>query len=84
MKSLARRLATIRPSELEQARELGGNAIDVGNVLVLAGAADDGVDDAEVVSKNEYALFVKIDDIELEAFLHCNDLTFLNNGEEKG
>ena len=39
--------------------------------------------EAEVVSKNEYALFVKIEDIEIEAFLHCNDLTFLNDGEEK-
>ena len=43
----------------------------------------DTVCDAEVVSKNEYALFVKVEDIELEAFLHCNDLTFLNNGEEE-
>ena len=39
--------------------------------------------DAEVVNKNEYALFVKVEDIDLEAFLHCNDLTFLNNGEEE-
>ena len=39
--------------------------------------------EAEIVSKNEYALFVKIEDIEIEAFLHCNDLTFLNDGEEK-
>ncbi len=39
--------------------------------------------EAEVVSKNEYALFVKIDDLEIEAFLHCNDLTFLNNGEDE-
>ena len=38
---------------------------------------------AEVVSKNEYALFVKVEDIDLEAFLHCNDLTFLNNGEDE-
>tara|TARA_Y100000768_G_scaffold388667_1_gene386008 strand:- start:265 stop:1998 length:1734 start_codon:yes stop_codon:yes gene_type:complete len=38
---------------------------------------------AEVISKNEYALFVKVEDIEIEAFLHCNDLTFLNNGEEE-
>ncbi len=38
---------------------------------------------AEVTSKNEYALFVKVEDIETEAFLHCNDLTFLNNGEEE-
>ncbi len=43
----------------------------------------DTICEAEVVSKNEYALFVKVDDIEVEAFLHCNDLTFLNNGEEE-
>ena len=43
----------------------------------------DTICEAEVVSKNEYALFVKVEDIELEAFLHCNDLTFLNNGEEE-
>ena len=39
--------------------------------------------EVEVVSKNEYALFVKVNDIEVEAFLHCNDLTFLTNGEEE-
>ena len=39
--------------------------------------------EAEIVSKNEYALFVKIEDIEIEAFLHCNDLTYSNNGEEE-
>ena len=39
--------------------------------------------EADIVSKNEYALFVKIEDLEIEAFLHCNDLTFLNNGEEE-
>ena len=43
----------------------------------------DTVTEAVVVSKNEYALFVKIEDIEVEAFLHSNDLTFLNNGEEE-
>jgi small subunit ribosomal protein S1 len=39
--------------------------------------------DGEVVNKNEYSLFVKIEDIEIDAFLHCNDLTYLNNGEEE-
>ena len=39
--------------------------------------------EAEVVGKNEYALFVKVEDLEIEAFLHCNDLTFLNNGEDE-
>ena len=29
-----------------------------------------------VASKNEYALYCKIDDLDIEAFLHCNDLVF--------
>ncbi|MDC3007837.1 S1 RNA-binding domain-containing protein [Candidatus Pelagibacter sp.] len=37
----------------------------------------------EVINKNEYSLFVKVDDINLDTFLHCNDLTYLNNGEEE-
>ncbi len=37
----------------------------------------------EVVNKNEYSLFVKIEDLDVDAFLHCNDLTYLNNGEEE-
>ncbi len=40
--------------------------------------------EGEVVSKNEYSLFVKIGDIsDIDAFLHCNDLTYLNNTEEE-
>ena len=39
--------------------------------------------ETEVVSKNEYSLFVKAANIEADAFLHCNDLTYLNNGEEE-
>ena len=39
--------------------------------------------EGEVVNKNEYSLFVKIEDLDVEAFLHCNDLTYLNNGEEE-
>ena len=41
------------------------------------------VDEAEVVSKNEYALFVKFKDIDVECFQHVNDLTFSNNAEEE-
>ncbi len=37
----------------------------------------------EVVNKNEYSLFIKIEDLEVDAFLHCNDLTYLNNGEDE-
>ena len=38
--------------------------------------------EGEVVNKNEY-FAVKIDDLDVDAFLHCNDLTYLNNGEEE-
>ena len=37
----------------------------------------------EIINKNEYSLFVNIENIGIDAFLHCNDLTYLNNGEEE-
>ena len=43
----------------------------------------DTIAEAEVVSKNEYALFVKFKDLDCECFLHSVDLTFSNNGEEE-
>ena len=43
----------------------------------------DTIVNGEVVNKNEYSLFVKIENLEIDAFLHCNDLTYLNNGEEE-
>jgi small subunit ribosomal protein S1 len=39
--------------------------------------------EGEIVNKNEYSLFVKIENLDVDAFLHCNDLTYLNNGEEE-
>jgi len=39
--------------------------------------------ETSVVNKNEYSLFVSVKDLDLDAFLHCNDLTYLNNGEEE-
>ena len=39
--------------------------------------------EGKIVNKNEYSLFVNIEDLEIDAFLHCNDLTYLNNGEEE-
>ena len=36
-----------------------------------------------IISKNEYSLFVNIEDTPADAFLHCNDLTYLNNSEEE-
>src|SRR6056300_667790 len=37
--------------------------------------------EGEVASKNEYSIFLKINGLDIDAFLHCNDLTYLNNGE---
>ena len=37
--------------------------------------------EGEVASKNEYSLFLKIDGLDIDAFLHCNDLTYLANAE---
>ena len=36
-----------------------------------------------VSNKNDYSIFVKIEDLDIDTFLHCNDLTYLNNGEEE-
>ena len=36
-----------------------------------------------VNSKNEYSIFLKIEDLDVDAFLHCNDLTYSTNGEEE-
>ena len=43
----------------------------------------DTIVDGEIVNKNEYSLFVKIENLDIDAFLHCNDLTYFNNGEEE-
>ncbi len=37
----------------------------------------------EVVNKNEYSLFINIKDLDIDTFLHCNDLTYQDNGEEE-
>ena len=39
--------------------------------------------EGEVVNKNEYSLFVKLGDLDIDTFLHCNDLTYTNNGEQE-
>ena len=39
--------------------------------------------ESEIINKNEYSLFVKVEDLDVDAFLHCNDLTYLNNSEEE-
>ena len=37
----------------------------------------------EVVNKNEYSLFINLENLDIDAFLHCNDLTYLDNSEEE-
>ena len=39
--------------------------------------------EGELVNKYVYSLFVRVENLEVDAFLHCNDLTYLNNGEEE-
>ena len=39
--------------------------------------------EGEIINKNEYSLFIRIENLDIDAFLHCNDLTYLNNGEEE-
>jgi small subunit ribosomal protein S1 len=36
-----------------------------------------------IVSKNEYSMFLKVADIDIDTFCHCNDLTYFSNGEEE-
>ena len=43
----------------------------------------DTIVEGEVANKNEYSLFVKLKDLDIDAFLHCNDLTYSSNGEEE-
>ena len=39
--------------------------------------------DGEIASKNEYSIFLKIDGLDIDAFLHCNDLVYTANSEEE-
>jgi len=43
----------------------------------------DTIVEGEVVSKNEYSIFLKVDDLDIDAFLHCNDLTYNTDGEKE-
>ena len=39
--------------------------------------------EGEVVNKNEYSLFVQVDKIDADIFVHINDLTWSNNNDEE-
>tara|TARA_B100000959_G_C14955841_1_gene613677 strand:+ start:203 stop:1960 length:1758 start_codon:yes stop_codon:yes gene_type:complete len=67
-----RRIAVSHKQTLPNPWEEFGKKIKVGSII-------SGV----VVGKNEYALFVQPKNYSIEAFLHCNDLHFLNKGEDE-
>ena len=67
-----RRVAISHRLTLENPFEIFEKKFPVGTIV-----------EGEVVNKNEYSLFVKVADLEIDAFLHCNDLTYSNNGEQE-
>ena len=67
-----RRVAISHKLTLENPFEVFKKRFPVGTIV-----------EAEVVNKNEYSLFVKVADLEIDAFLHCNDLTYSNNGDQE-
>jgi len=67
-----RRVAISHRLTLENPFEVFHKKFPVGSIV-----------EGEVVNKNEYSLFVKVENLEIDAFLHCNDLTYSNNGEQE-
>ena len=67
-----RRVAISHRLTLENPFEIFKKKFPVGTIV-----------EGEVVNKNEYSLFVKVENLEVDAFLHCNDLTYSNNGEQE-
>ena len=67
-----RRVAISHRLTKENPFEVFGKKYPVGTII-------EGI----VVNKNEYSLFLNVENLEIDAFLHCNDLTYLNNGEEE-
>ena len=67
-----RRVAISHKLTLENPFETFEKKFPVGSVV-----------EGEIVNKNEYSLFVKVDNLDIDTFLHCNDLTYFNNGEEE-
>ncbi len=67
-----RRVAISHRLTLENPFEIFEKKFPIGSIV-----------EGEVVNKNEYSLFVKVGDLEIDTFLHCNDLTYLGNGEQE-
>ena len=67
-----RRVAISHRLTLENPFEVFEKKFPVGSIV-----------EGEVVNKNEYSLFVKVGNLEIDTFLHCNDLTYSSNGEQE-
>ena len=39
--------------------------------------------EGSISSMNEYAIYLRLNELEIDAFLHCNDLSYGKNGEEE-
>ena len=67
-----RRVAISHRLTLENPFEIFEKKFPIGSIV-----------EGEVVNKNEYSLFVKVGNLEIDTFLHCNDLTYSSNGEQE-
>ena len=67
-----RRVAISHRLTLENPFEIFEKKFPIGSIV-----------EGEVVNKNEYSLFVKVGNLEVDTFLHCNDLTYSSNGEQE-
>ncbi len=67
-----RRVAISHRLTLENPFETFENKYPIGTIV-----------EGEVVNKNEYSLFLNIEGLDIDAFLHCNDLSYSkDSGEE--
>ncbi len=67
-----RRVAISHRLTLENPFETFENKYPIGTIV-----------EGEVVNKNEYSLFLNIEGLDIDAFLHCNDLSYSNDSEEE-
>jgi len=67
-----RRVAISHRLTLENPFETFENKYPIGTIV-----------EGEVVNKNEYSLFLNIEGLDIDAFLHCNDLSYSKDSEEE-
>lgn len=67
-----RRVAISHRLTLENPFETFENKYPIGTIV-----------EGEVVNKNEYSLFLNVEGLDIDAFLHCNDLSYSKDSEEE-